>query len=173
MSTESGDVPDEALEGVETGLRTYFTVDAARQLLEAIDQEALIEEAMVEEAVDYEELGKILGRLIGQAVAKEITSYAPLGQIIEEVIGREIGGKLGEAAVVAFIKYGNPTVAINRIRTLTESGELNRISNEITTTATENSIRDYLPSFGTTEEFVEHPDDAMVIDVTDESLNEG
>ena len=49
---------------------------------------------MVEEAVDYDELGKILGRLIGQTVAKEITSYAPLGQIIEEIIGREIGCKL-------------------------------------------------------------------------------
>lgn len=91
MGPGSASVPDETLERIKEGLNTYFTPDAVDHLLDALNVEALIENTAIDDAVGSEEMGKVLGQIIGRAVVKELTSYIPLGQVIEMMIGEEIG----------------------------------------------------------------------------------
>lgn len=171
MDIGSENVPDETLNAVAKGLRAYFTADAVRSLLEAIDIEELLEgeiEEIGEEAIDSEEVGKVLGRIIGRMVAKEITSYVPLGQLIETTVGKVIGEKLGEAAVEAFIEYGDPEAIVDRVQTLAESNELDRIATDITTSARESGLREYLPGVGNKAEETWNPETGTDIEITDE-----
>lgn len=174
MDTESENIPDGTLDAVAEGLQAYFTADAVRSLLEAIDIEELLEgeiEDLGEEAVDSEEVGKVLGRLIGRMVAKEMTSYVPLGQIIETTIGRVVGEKLGEAAVEAFIEYGDPEAVVNRVRTLAESNAFDQMAADITTAAQENGLRDYLPGVGSEAEGTWNSGTATDIEITDQQTD--
>jgi hypothetical protein len=168
MVADSENIPDGTLDAVAEGLRAYLTADAVRQLLEAIDIEDVLEGELEEEAVDSEEVGKVIGRLIGRMVAKELTSYVPLGQLIETTIGRVVGEKLGEAAVNAFIEYGDPEAVIDRVQTLIDNTDLDQMATDITTTAQESGLRDYLPSIGDNAEETWTPEDSTAIEITDE-----
>lgn len=175
MDIGSESIPDETLDAVAKGLRAYFTVDAVRSLLEAIDIEELLEgeiENIGEEAVDSEEVGKVIGRIIGRMVAKEMTSYMPLGQLIETTIGKVIGEKLGEAAVEAFIEYGDPDAVVDRVQTLIESNELDRMATDITTTARESSLREHLPGIANKAGETWNAETATDIEITDESVDD-
>ncbi|RRJ31548.1 hypothetical protein [Halocatena pleomorpha] len=168
-------IPDGVRDAVATGLETYFTADAVHSLLEAIDIEELLDEEIdsVEgESIDSEEVGKVIGRLIGREVAKELTSYLPLGRIIETTVGNVVGNKLGEAAVEAFIEYGDPEAVANQVRTLADSTELERMATEITATAQEGGIQDYLPGLGSNAAETWNPDIGTDIEITDESTDQ-
>jgi hypothetical protein len=168
MDVDSENLPDGTVDAVAEGLRAYFTADAVRHLLEAIDLEDTLEGELSDESVDSEEVGRVLGRLIGRMVAKEMTSYVPLGQLIEATIGRAVGEKLGEAAIDAFIEYGDPDAVIDRVQTLINENEIDRMATEITTAARENGLRDYLPGLGDNAGETWNPDDSTTIEITDE-----
>ena len=168
MGSDNEKIPDGTVDAVAKGLRAYFTADAVRQLLEAIDIEDVLEGELAEEAVDSEAVGRVIGRLIGRMVAKEMTSYVPLGQLIETTIGRVVGEKLGEAAVNAFIEYGDPEAVIDQVQTLIDNNTVNEMATDITTTAQESGFRDYLPGIGDKGDGKWHSDDSTVIEVTDE-----
>ncbi|WP_248905488.1 hypothetical protein [Halocatena marina] len=174
MDTESETIPDSTRDAIATGLETYFTADAVHSLLEAIEIEELLDgefEDIEDEAVDTEEAGKVIGRLIGRRVATELTSYLPLGQLIETAVGNVIGEKLGEAAVEAFIEYGDPDAVADRVSTLTDGEELDRLATEITTAAQESGLRDYLPGIGSEATETWNMDTDTAIEVTEESTD--
>lgn len=173
MESNSDAIPDSTREAIATGIETYFTADAAHSLLEAIEIDEILDEELEDtgEAVDSEEVGKVIGRLIGRRVAKEVTSYLPLGQVIETAIGNAVGETLGEAAVETFIDYGNPDAVVEQVRTLTDGDELDRLVTEITTTAQESGLHEYLPIIGNEASETWHPETATAIDVTDEATD--
>lgn len=164
MGSYTGGVPDEVTERVKEGLQAYFTVDAVERLFGALEIEPLIEEAAGDAAVDSEEMGKALGQLIGRMVAKEITSYVPLGQVIEITVGEKIGERIGEAAVVAFLEYGNPGTLIDRVRTATRGQDATEI---VEGSIGERSIRSYVPGLGDEGAFAQDPADVTYIDVAE------
>lgn len=171
MGTDSEAIPDSTRDAIATGLETYFTADAVRSLLSAIDIEEILDgeiEDVGDEAVDSEDVGKVLGRLIGRQIAKELTSYLPLGQIIETTVGNVVGEKLGEAAVEAFIEYGDPDAVVEQVRTLADGDELDRLTTEITTAAQESGLREYLPGLGSKANEAWNPDVGTDIEITDE-----
>lgn len=168
MGTDNGKIPEGTVDAVSEGLQAYFTADAVRQLLEAIDIESALEGELDEESVDSEAIGRVIGRLIGRMVAKELTSYVPLGQLIESTVGRMVGEKLGEAAVNTFIEHGDPEAVVDRVQTLINNNAFDEIATDITSTAQESGFRDYLPGIGNKAEETWDPDDSTVIEITDE-----
>ncbi len=73
MDTDSEAIPESARDAIAAGLETYFMADAVHSLLEAIDIEEILDgeiEDVESEAVDSEDVGKVLGRLIGVALRK-------------------------------------------------------------------------------------------------------
>lgn len=171
MDTDPDPIPDGVRDAVATGLETYFTADAVRSLLEAIDIEEILDEEIEDiedEAVDSAEVGKVIGRLIGREVAKELTSYLPLGRIIESTVGNVVGDKLGEATAEAFIKYGDPDVVVEQVHRRIDSDELDRMASEITTTAQESGLREHLPGLGSKAAETWNPDVGTDIEITDE-----
>lgn len=171
MDTDSEAIPESTRDAIAAGLETYFTADAVHSLLEAIDIEEILDgeiEDVESEAVDSEDVGKVLGRLIGRRVAKELTSYLPLGQVIETTVRNVVSERLGEAAVEAFIEYGDPDAVVDQVRTLTDGDELERMTSEITTAAQESGLQDYLPGLGSEANETWDPDAGTDVDITDE-----
>lgn len=175
MGPDHETIPDSVRDAVATGLETYFTADAVHSLLEAIDIEEILDEEIEDvegEAVDSEEVGKVIGRLIGREVAKELTSYLPLGRIIQSTVGNVVGDKIGKAAVETFIEYGDPDAVVEQVRTLTDRDELDRMATEITATAQESGLRDYLPGLSSKAAETWDPDVGTDIEITDESADQ-
>lgn len=95
------------LDDIESGLDALVMVDVARELLEAIDLEALQEDAPVEEAVDEERLRRAIGGPAGRLAARRIADRATGGGLAG-LVGREVAGRVGAAAVRRAIERTDP-----------------------------------------------------------------
>jgi hypothetical protein len=124
----SDDTPEDA---IERGLEAYFAGDTITDLLEGIDIDALAEGDALGDAVEYEQLGKVLGALIGRAAVKGASSSGLLGRFVKESLGSEVGGRVGEAVTAALIETGNTEALTGQLRSLTNSAELDRLGEEI------------------------------------------
>ncbi|EMA42705.1 hypothetical protein [Halococcus saccharolyticus] len=124
----SDDTPEEA---IERGLAAYFASDVLEDIMEALDIDALAEGAALDDAVEYEQLGRTLGKLIGRAAAKGVNNNGLLGRIVTETAGTEVGGRAGEAAAVALVEHGDANAAIERARGLMAAGDVDELADEI------------------------------------------
>lgn len=171
MSSDSGSVPSVAVERFEQGIEAYFTIDAAQQLLDAFDPEGLLEETAAEEAVDPEEVGRVLGRLVGRALAKEAVSYVPFGQVIEVTVGRMVGEKLGETAAAVVIAYGDVGAIAARASRMRDDADLDRLTGPIDDGLRERSVREFVPGLGDADDAWDS-DSATTIEVREEKSAE-
>jgi len=108
--TDGGDGSDGGngpLDDVESGLDALVVVDVARELLEAVDVEALQSGAPVEEAVDDERLRQAIGGPVGRLAARRIADRATGGGLAG-LVGREVAGRIGSAAVRRAVKRVDP-----------------------------------------------------------------
>jgi|AntDeeMetagen134_2_1112570.scaffolds.fasta_scaffold00694_7 hypothetical protein len=124
----SDDTPEEA---IERGLAAYFASDVLEDIMEALDIDALAEGAALDDAVEYERLGRTLGKLIGQATAKGVNNSGLLGRIVTETAGSEVGGRAGEAAATALVEHGDLGGAAERSREAIAAGDIDRLADEI------------------------------------------
>lgn len=124
----SDDTPEEA---IERGLAAYFASDVLEDIMEALDIDALAEGAALDDAVEYERLGRTLGKLIGRAAAKGVNNSGLLGRIMTETAGTEVGGRAGEAAAVALVEHGDADAAVERVRGLIATGNVAGLADEI------------------------------------------
>jgi hypothetical protein len=102
------DAPDDPIDALERGLTAYLAVDTVRDLLDAVDVEALLSDAPIEEAVDYESGVRIVGRLVGRVAFRDVLSRSPAGPLLEQVGGQAAGAKVGEAAADLLIEQYDP-----------------------------------------------------------------
>jgi hypothetical protein len=107
------DTPEEAL---ERGMEAYFAGDTITDLLEGIDIEALADGAALDDAVEYEQLGRVLGALIGRAAAKGASSSGLLGRFVKESAGSEVGGRVGAAAAAALVENADIDALAEKIQ---------------------------------------------------------
>ena len=126
----SDDTPEEA---IERGLAAYFASDVLEDIMEALDIDALAEGAALDDAVEYERLGRTLGKLIGRAAAKGVNNTGLLGRIVTETAGTEVGGRAGEAATVALVEHGDLGGVAERSREALANGDIDRLADEIGT----------------------------------------
>jgi hypothetical protein len=122
------DTPEEA---IERGMEAYFAGDTITDLLEGIDVEALAEGAALDDAVEYEQLGKAFGALVGRAAAKGASTSGLLSRFVKESAGSEVGGRVGEAAAVALVENVDIDTLAEQVRTATDAERLDRLGGEI------------------------------------------
>ena len=122
---------DEVEKAIERGLAAYFASDVLEDVMEALDIEALADGAALDDAVEYERLGRTLGKLIGRAAAKGVNNSGVLGRLVTETAGSEVGGRAGEAAAVALVEHGDVGGAIEQIQGLLAAGEIDELAEGI------------------------------------------
>lgn len=153
----SDDTPEEA---IERGMEAYFAGDTITDLLDGIDIDALADGAALDDAVEYEQLGNVLGALIGRAAAKGVSDSGLLGRIVKESVGKEMGGRVGEAAAAALVEHGSPEALAEQIRSVTDPERLDRFAEGVNGAVAGSNIEE----FGSMDET-----DWTEIDVEDES----
>ena len=121
---------DEAEKAIERGLAAYFASDVLEDVMEALDIEALADGAALDD-VEYERLGRTLGKLIGRAAAKGVNNSGVLGRLVTETAGSEVGGRAGEAAAVALVEHGDVGGAVEQIQGLLAAGEIDELAEGI------------------------------------------
>ncbi|WP_049902271.1 hypothetical protein [Halococcus agarilyticus] len=124
---------DDAEKAIERGLAAYFASDVLEDVMEALDIEALAEGAAFDDAVEYERLGRTLGKLIGRAAAKGVNNSGLLGRIVTETAGSEVGGRAGEAAAVALVEHGDVAGTVEQIQGLLAAGDFDELAEGIET----------------------------------------
>lgn len=121
---------DEAEKAIERGLAAYFASDVLEDVMEALDIEALADGAALDD-VEYERLGRTLGKLIGRAAAKGVNNSGLLGRLVTETAGSEVGGRAGEPAAVALVEHGDVAGAVEQIQGLLAAGEIDELAEGI------------------------------------------
>ena len=81
--------------------------------------------------MEYECLGRTLGKLIGRAAAKGVNNSGLLGRLVTETAGSEVGGRAGEAAAVALVEHGDVAGAVEQIQGLLAAGEIDELAEGI------------------------------------------
>jgi hypothetical protein len=104
MSSDDGRGP---LDDIESGLDALVLVDIAREVLDAVDTEALQGDAPLDEAIDEGQLRQAIGGPAGRLVARQLADRATGGGVAG-LIGREIAGRVGSAAVRRAIERADP-----------------------------------------------------------------
>jgi hypothetical protein len=122
---------DEVEKAIERGLAAYFASDVLEDVMEALDIEALADGAALDDAVEYERLGRTLGKLIGRAAAKGVNNSGLLGRLVTETAGSEVGGRAGEAAAVALVEHSDVGGAVEQIQGLLAAGEIDELAEGI------------------------------------------
>lgn len=82
---------------METALEAYFAADSAKEMLDAVDLQALLAEGEIDAAVDYEQATVVVGRLVGRALVRDVIGRTPAGPVVDDVVGYGVGAQLGEA----------------------------------------------------------------------------
>lgn len=133
------DTPEEA---IERGLEAYFAGETITDLLDGIDIDALADGAALDDAVEYEQLGKALGALIGRTAAKGVNNSGLLGRFLKESVGSEVGGRVGEAAAATLVERGNAEALTEQIRGVADSEQFDRLTEEISDAVAESDIEE-------------------------------
>ncbi|WP_135535075.1 MULTISPECIES: hypothetical protein [Halostella] len=107
--------PDEPLGTLERALEAYFAADTAKEIVEAVDLQALLSDAEIEEAVDVQEATRVVGRLVGRAFVRDVVGRSPAGPIVDDVVGYGVGATLGEAVAEWLIEQYDPAALVSAI----------------------------------------------------------
>jgi len=109
--------PDDPLDTLERALEAYFAADSAKEIVEAVDLQALLSDAEIDEAVDFDEATRVIGRLVGRALVRDVIGRTPAGPIVDDVVGYGVGATLGEAAAEWLMEQYDPAALVSAIET--------------------------------------------------------
>lgn len=135
----SDDTPEAA---IERGLEAYFAGETVTDLLDGIDIDALVEGAPLDDAVEYEQLGKALGALIGRTAIKRVSNNGLLGRFLKESLGSEVGGRVGEALVVTLAERADAKALTEQMQGLTDTGRLDRLTGQVSGIIAESGVEE-------------------------------
>lgn len=110
--TVTEDTQSASLDRIEELLAAVFAAEVARELMEAIDFEAILRDEATMEAVDVEKLGDAIGRPLGRLLVRRmVDSEGTLG-VASKRLGSAAGGRIASEGLRALIENVEPdTVA--------------------------------------------------------------
>jgi hypothetical protein len=121
----SDDTPEEA---IERGLEAYFAGDTITDLLAGIDVNALAEGEALDDVVEYEQLGKALGAVVGRAAIKSASNSGLPGRLVKESLGSELGGRVGETIAAALVEHGDPEALAAQLQAVSDPERLDQLA---------------------------------------------
>lgn len=131
MTPGPGDVSNHVQSGLEKGLEAYFATDTIKQVLDAVDVDALLSGEGLEEPMEYEKMGELVGQMTGRLIVRNsVGRYTP-GQTVEQFVGYAIGGVVGK-----------------RVGQQLERSQIERVLRDVARDANERDIDDLTPDQG-------------------------
>ena len=91
MSDATG---DERLERIERGLDLLFATEVAKEILEAVDFEAILAAEPAESPVDVDRLAAALGRPVGRVLAYRVLGSSGPAGFVGRTVGSRVGGRV-------------------------------------------------------------------------------
>lgn len=91
MSDATG---DERLERIERGLDLLFATEVAKEILEAVDFEAILAAEPAEDPVDVDRLAAALGRPVGRVLAYRVLGRSGPAGFVGRTVGSRVGGRV-------------------------------------------------------------------------------
>lgn len=121
MSEDASD--GDPFDSVDTGLDALTLADVARDLLDAVDVEALQGGAAVEEAVDGDDLREAVGGPAGKLVARRLADRV-VGGGVSGLVAREAAGRAGASLVTFVVEQVDAGTVGDALEELAEDPEL-------------------------------------------------
>lgn len=98
----------EHIDRIERGLDALFATEAAKEVLAAVDFEAILAEAPAADPVDVERLAEALGRPIGRALAHYVVGGSGASGVAKRAIGSEVGQRAAATGVRLAVEHVDP-----------------------------------------------------------------
>jgi len=117
MSDSTG---DERLEQIERGLDLLFATEVAKEILEAIDFEAILAAEPAEDPVDVDRLAAALGRPVGRVLAQRVLGESGATGLAGRTVGGRVGGRVAEETVRIAVENVDTGEVVERIVELDE-----------------------------------------------------
>ena len=111
---------DERLERIERGLDAIFATEVAREILEAVDFEAILADEPADDPVDVDRLADAVGRPVGRFLAQRVIGGSGAGGVAKRAVGSEVGGRVAGAALRTAAEYVDTERATERLVELDE-----------------------------------------------------
>ncbi|MFD1513662.1 hypothetical protein [Halomarina rubra] len=110
---------DDTLDSIDDGLDALVLVDVARELVDAVDFEALQNGAAYAEAVDQTQLRRTLGGPVGRVVARRLADRV-VGSGVTGLVGREVAGRAGASLVEYLVEQVDPETILASLEAMAE-----------------------------------------------------
>jgi hypothetical protein len=117
MSDSTG---DERLEQIERGLDLLFATEVAKEILEAIDFEAILAAEPAEDPVDVDRLAAALSRPVGRVLAQRVLGESGATGLAGRTVGGRVGGRVAEETVRIAVENVDTGEVVERIVELDE-----------------------------------------------------
>lgn len=117
MSDTTG---DERLERIEQGLDVLFASEVARDVLAAVDFEAILADDPATDPVDIDRLAEAIGRPLGRVLAQYVVDGGGKIGVAKRALGSEVGSRIAAETVRTATENVDVDAAVE---TLVELGE--------------------------------------------------
>lgn len=99
------DSTTEHIDRIERGLHALFATEVAKEILAAVDFEAILGEGHATDPVDVERLAEALGRPIGRALAHYVVGGSGASGVAKRAIGSEVGQRAAATGVRLAVRH--------------------------------------------------------------------
>lgn len=117
MSDSTG---DGRLERIERGLDLLFATEVAKEILEAVDFEAILAAEPAEDPVDVDRLAAALGRPVGRVLAQRVLGESGTTGLAGRTVGGRVGGRVAEETVRIAVENVDTGEVVERLVELDE-----------------------------------------------------
>lgn len=118
MSDSSG---DQRLARIERGLDALFATEVAKEILEAVNFEAVLADQPADDPVDVDRLAEAVGRPLGRYLAHRIVGGSGAGGVAKRAVGSEVGGRIAAKTVRVAVEQVNAESVATTLAELDET----------------------------------------------------
>ncbi|WP_423999103.1 hypothetical protein ACOZ4I_10095 [Haloarcula salina] len=111
---------DARLEHVERTLDFVFAADVAKEVLSAVDFEAILADEPAENPVDVDALTKAVGRPVGRIIVSRMIDGTGVGGLAKRTLGSEVGSRVASKTFRVAVETVDVNAATERLVELDE-----------------------------------------------------
>ena len=117
----SDSADDPRLARIERGLDALFATEVAKEVLEAVDFEAILADEPAEDPVDVERLADAIGRPVGRVLARRVVDGSGASGLAKRSIGGTVGSRVAAATLRVVVENVDTGAVAETLLELDES----------------------------------------------------